>query len=67
MRTEIKAANGKIRGYVIEFGGRKTLQTTTGKVLGWYTESMDSTFNASGSLLGRGNQLTFLLPSEKKN
>lgn len=54
-------ARGKIIGFIKDFGDKKTLTNSNGKVLGSYDPRQDKTYNATGGLVGSGNQLSSLL------
>lgn len=61
MRTLIKDHAGATRGWYITVGDRITIYDASGSMLGYYSQSQDKTFRASGAYVGNGNQLNFLL------
>lgn len=65
----IKAKNGKTLGKIKEGPtGKFVAVAANGKRLGRYESKNDTTFNANGSRLGKGNQLAALIVAfaEKK-
>ena len=60
MRT-ILGPGGKLRGYVRESGDRKELLSAGGRVLGYYDETNNMTYETGGRFVGYGDQLIDLL------
>ncbi len=57
----IQAANGRTRGKLIETGNRIQITDPSGRLLGWYDENQDKTFDRSGRYIGPGDQTMSLL------
>ena len=59
---EIRDKNRRLLGKIKSIsGGRFEIRNATGKLLGKYDPKQNETRNASGGLVGKGNQLTTLL------
>jgi len=61
MRNLIKGRMNETLGYTIDQGDRKELHSRAGRFLGYYSESQDKTYRASGAFVGYGDQLMLLL------
>lgn len=61
MKTPISNQYGKIVAWTETVGDKTYLTSKSGKLLGWYSESYDATFDAIGRRLGGGNSLGRLI------
>lgn len=61
MRTVIRGQIGETKGYIDNSGHRLIIRDSSGNMLGWYDKNMNRTFNKSGTCVGHGNILSFLL------
>ena len=56
-KEEIYGADGTLRAVIYTSGSRLELYSNSGQLLAIYSEETNETRDASGSLVGRGNQL----------
>jgi hypothetical protein len=61
MKTIIRGSSGETKGFILESNGRKDIFSPEGKRLGFYQETTNKTFTASGALVGFGDQTISLL------
>lgn len=64
MTNRLYTATGKLRGWITEdTSPYKRIYSATGKLLGTYNKHTDITYDGSGRMVGKGEQLTLLLES----
>lgn len=54
----IKDNNGRVLGQTKSFGGRETMFSNTGRVVGSYDSRTNRTFSEGGRVVSQGNTLT---------
>ncbi len=64
MQSLIKGKSGETKGIIVESSNKITLTDKSGAMLGSYYKDQDKTYSRSGALVGQGNILAFLLPTE---
>ena len=61
MRERLTNSSGSTIGYLDDQGSRIYLYSSSLTKLGYYDKNSNTTYNASGSSIGKGNLLTMLL------
>jgi len=56
-KEEIRGANGELKAIIDSYGSKQELRSNSGELLAVYDEATNETRDATGSLVGRGNQL----------
>ena len=56
-KEEIRGANGELKAVIYTYGPKLELRSNSGELLAVYDEATNETRDATGSLVGRGNQL----------
>ena len=61
MKQPILNQSGKVKGFTNDIGNRVIIEDEQGKLLGFYEKNHDRTYNRSGAIMGKGNQIMILL------
>jgi len=64
MQSLIKGKSGETKAILKESPNKLILTDKSGAMLGSYDKDQNKTFSRSGAMLGQGNMLAYLLPSE---